>query len=377
MADQESEAVLGDRDGDIDRELDRRIKNAATVIKFPRPWTAKTKNYLPAQPSGADCVRARTSVASVAATNGAIRAIVIIAGLLISAGTANAIECQSSPPSNKGHWAWRLIDDRKCWYAGEPGMDKTKLRWAANAHRAPEPAPRATPEPAPRATPEPALRTAPEPALRTAPEPALRTAPEPALGTAPEPAPGTAPEPAPRTGPEPAPRATPEPAPRATPEPALRTAPEPALRTAPEPAPRTGPEPAPRTGPEPAPRATPEPVEPNTLQQAPRPQPTMLAASHTPPRAHASASGAALIGILIFVLATLYTIGAWAFSFGKHLPQSRSQRTAHVPPDVPKPQPGQIESQPRVSSQYSPLLPIDVSRSARRRRTTEDIMAWR
>jgi len=57
-------------------------------------------------------------VVSVAARNGALRAIVIIAGLLISAGTANAIKCQSSPlPSNKGQWAWRLIDNKKCWYA--------------------------------------------------------------------------------------------------------------------------------------------------------------------------------------------------------------------------------------------------------------------
>src|SRR5215467_4334410 len=88
-----------------------------------------------------------------------MRPIFIIAGLLISAGTADAIECQSSaPPSNKGHWAWRLIDNKKCWYAGEPGMDKSKLHWAPGADRAPS-ADRAlsadrVPEPAQRVAPE-------------------------------------------------------------------------------------------------------------------------------------------------------------------------------------------------------------------------------
>jgi hypothetical protein len=89
-----------------------------------------------------------------------MRAIVIIAGLLISAGTANAIKCQSSPaPSNKSPWAWRLIDNKKCWYAGEPGMDKSKLHWAVNADRAPEPAQRAVREPNKLIAP--ALRTEP------------------------------------------------------------------------------------------------------------------------------------------------------------------------------------------------------------------------
>ena len=94
---------------------------------------------VPAQPSGAGCICARHTVASVAAQNGAVRAIVIIAGVVLSAGVANAIECESSPaPSNKNQWAWRLIDNKKCWYAGEPGMDKSKLHWPADADRAVE-----------------------------------------------------------------------------------------------------------------------------------------------------------------------------------------------------------------------------------------------
>ena len=101
---------------------------------------------VPAQPSGAGCICARHTVASVAARNGAVRAIVIIVGLVLSAGAANAIECQSSPaPSNKIHWAWRLIDNKKCWYTGESGMDKSNLHWAADADRAPDPAQRTAP----------------------------------------------------------------------------------------------------------------------------------------------------------------------------------------------------------------------------------------
>ena len=121
---------------------------------------APTERIRESQPSGAGCIRSRTSAASVAATNRAIRTIVIIAGLLLSAGTANAIKCQSAPvPSNKN--AWRLIDNKKCWYAGEPGMDKSKLHWAVNADRAPEPAQRTVREPAKLTPLQPALRTEP------------------------------------------------------------------------------------------------------------------------------------------------------------------------------------------------------------------------
>ena len=103
---------------------------------------------------GAGCIRARHTVASVAARNGAVRAIVVIAGLLFSAGATNAIECQSSPePSNKNHWAWRLIDNKKCWYTAESGMDKSNLHWAADADRAPEQPLGAAPDPPKRTAP--------------------------------------------------------------------------------------------------------------------------------------------------------------------------------------------------------------------------------
>jgi hypothetical protein len=133
-----------------------------------------TERIRESQSSGKGYVRSRTSVASVAARNRAIRAIVIIAGLLISAGSANAITCQSSPvPSNKGQWAWRLIDNKKCWYAGEPGMDKSKLHWAVNADRAPEPTQRVVREPARLSALQPALRSEPAPSTEAQRSPAI------------------------------------------------------------------------------------------------------------------------------------------------------------------------------------------------------------
>jgi hypothetical protein len=43
-------------------------------------------------------------------------------------------ECSVKPPSNaRGHWSWRLIDGRKCWYAGRTVIAKSALRWPAAA----------------------------------------------------------------------------------------------------------------------------------------------------------------------------------------------------------------------------------------------------
>jgi hypothetical protein len=40
--------------------------------------------------------------------------------------------CQVSPGSG-GYWAWRMIDGRKCWYEGRPGISKDSLRWVRRA----------------------------------------------------------------------------------------------------------------------------------------------------------------------------------------------------------------------------------------------------
>ena len=42
-------------------------------------------------------------------------------------------ECSASPGKTQGHWSWRLIDGRKCWYAGKAVIAKASLRWPAAA----------------------------------------------------------------------------------------------------------------------------------------------------------------------------------------------------------------------------------------------------
>ena len=54
--------------------------------------------------------------------------------LPISAPAAQVKECIARvPASAKGHWSWRLIDGRKCWYAGKTVIPKSALRWPATA----------------------------------------------------------------------------------------------------------------------------------------------------------------------------------------------------------------------------------------------------
>jgi hypothetical protein len=42
-------------------------------------------------------------------------------------------QCSVSPSKTQGHWSWRLIDGRKCWYAGKTVIAKSSLRWLAAA----------------------------------------------------------------------------------------------------------------------------------------------------------------------------------------------------------------------------------------------------
>src|SRR5260370_39252546 len=50
--------------------------------------------------------------------------------LLIGMQTAQAIECSGEMPSNRqGHWSYRLIDGRKCWYPGQNNPSKSLLKW--------------------------------------------------------------------------------------------------------------------------------------------------------------------------------------------------------------------------------------------------------
>jgi hypothetical protein len=57
------------------------------------------------------------------------RIFIALSILLVSVVSAPALECQASAQSGESHWAWRLIDGRKCWYKGAAGMDKSLLHW--------------------------------------------------------------------------------------------------------------------------------------------------------------------------------------------------------------------------------------------------------
>ncbi len=43
-------------------------------------------------------------------------------------------QCSVAMPSHpRGHWSYRLIDGRKCWYEGKPMLSKSLLQWPAQA----------------------------------------------------------------------------------------------------------------------------------------------------------------------------------------------------------------------------------------------------
>jgi hypothetical protein len=50
--------------------------------------------------------------------------------LLMGMQTARASDCSAAMPANpQGHWSYRLIDGRKCWYQGENNLSKSLLHW--------------------------------------------------------------------------------------------------------------------------------------------------------------------------------------------------------------------------------------------------------
>ena len=47
-----------------------------------------------------------------------------------SVSNAETIACASEVPAvRSGHWYYRIIDGRKCWYQGQPMLPKTSLYW--------------------------------------------------------------------------------------------------------------------------------------------------------------------------------------------------------------------------------------------------------
>ncbi len=61
--------------------------------------------------------------------------VLAIAVFLIAPATAfGKQQCRASKPATAhGYWSWRLIDDRKCWYEGRPGLSKSSLEWPSQA----------------------------------------------------------------------------------------------------------------------------------------------------------------------------------------------------------------------------------------------------
>ena len=50
--------------------------------------------------------------------------------LVIGMQTAQAKQCSAAMPSDpQGHWSYRFIDGRKCWYQGENKLSKSLLHW--------------------------------------------------------------------------------------------------------------------------------------------------------------------------------------------------------------------------------------------------------
>jgi hypothetical protein len=54
-------------------------------------------------------------------------------GMLAAQAKAQIKQCVASPSKTQGHWSWRLIDGRKCWYAGKTMISKSLLQWPAAA----------------------------------------------------------------------------------------------------------------------------------------------------------------------------------------------------------------------------------------------------
>lgn len=54
--------------------------------------------------------------------------------LPVSIAGAESIACASDVPAARGgHWHYRIIDGRKCWYQGKPMMPKTSLHWPTSS----------------------------------------------------------------------------------------------------------------------------------------------------------------------------------------------------------------------------------------------------
>ena len=77
-----------------------------------------------------------------------LRAAACLAALcIIGVTTAYAKQTCSAAAASQGYWSWRMIDGRKCWYEGKPGLSKSLLEWPAETAAEPAAAQPAASEP--------------------------------------------------------------------------------------------------------------------------------------------------------------------------------------------------------------------------------------
>jgi hypothetical protein len=60
--------------------------------------------------------------------------LVLGAAFFASVSSAQAIECAAElPAARSGHWSYRIVDGRKCWYQGKTMLPRSQLHWRAPA----------------------------------------------------------------------------------------------------------------------------------------------------------------------------------------------------------------------------------------------------
>lgn len=77
----------------------------------------------------------------------------------VSSLAEERIACAPEVPAvRKGHWYYRIIDGRKCWYDGKPMMPKTQLYWPDASASEVQPAPAAPSKEPAKASAQPAAK---------------------------------------------------------------------------------------------------------------------------------------------------------------------------------------------------------------------------
>jgi hypothetical protein len=75
------------------------------------------------------------------------RVVVAFVFVLSATGAAQAIQCQALPDiSVQGIWQWQIVDGRFCWHLGERAAPKEQLSWAPERADSPKRAALRTPQ---------------------------------------------------------------------------------------------------------------------------------------------------------------------------------------------------------------------------------------